>query len=162
MRSIFLQYKRPYYIKRNDKYNSQYLLDHGGPFFKFKITDNSISNQHQKLVTFAKKGREVYYCAPLINEKNDLQSCFIKGNLLPKSFFLPIKEMKAYRTDGHFVTYDVKHQWYPHSTDSSDIKDGISWEKFLEMDKKYITNKDTYLEIRKDIEYFKALLQNTT
>jgi len=70
--------------------------------------------------------------------------------------------MKAYRTDGHFVTYDVKHQWYPHSTDSSDIKDGISWEKFLEMDKKYITNKDTYLEIRKDIEYFKALLQNTT
>jgi len=157
-RSLFIQYKRPYYIKRNDKINKSYIQDHGGPFYKFNITDNSKSNQHQLLVSFAKKGREVYYCAPLIYEKDQLQLYLTNGSLLSKSFFLPLNDMIAYRTDGHFVTYDEKYRWYSHSSNTSHQKDGLSWDDFYTLDKKINTKNYTLVEINRFVKYFKREL----
>ena len=104
---IFFQFKVSKKIKKS---NGSFWNYHNGSYFKFNLYDPAISNQHNILVDLAQNpANQVYYCAPLFNQNNELSDCFSKQTICSKTLAIDCRYLNSISTAGHCISYSYNN-----------------------------------------------------
>lgn len=99
---IFFQFK---VSEKIIKSNGSFWNYHRGSYFKFNLYDPVISNQHNTLVDLAQNpANQVYYCAPLFNQNNELSDCFSKQTICSKTLAIDCQYLNSISSGRHCIS----------------------------------------------------------
>jgi len=145
-KSLFLQYKVPFYVE-SLRSNRRFYEAHNGSYYRFVI-DN---NQHNKLHNLQLNGEDAFYCAPRFYKEEDLMSYMDSKSVVYNSVMIdptyPIVD-----SDRHNITYDPDGtKAFLHSESKSIERVFVGEESFSKM-------QETEQPI--DIEYIEHFAKN--
>lgn len=85
---LFLQFKLSSCMVRRSAYEVQHgVLE--PPLYRVHIRPTRHSQQHPMLLALEQKGFAVFYVAPVFHEAAELNSAYLAGNILDRSYFFP-------------------------------------------------------------------------
>lgn len=88
----FFQFKLSEYMLGNRaKHREQY----GSPHYRFGVTPETRSDQHNMLRDLAKKYTDVHYVAPKFHTQQDFDDLFLGGVITDHSIWVPIKDLPS-------------------------------------------------------------------
>ena len=142
----FFQFKLCEYLCRSKA--SQWPFHHR-PYFRFHITPQDKSDQHNRLLRLANMGNDVLYTAPMFHEEEEFNQNFREGQVTVKSIWLPVRRLPSISgNDKHCITFNNDQLLWWHSEPQS-IEGGLSAEEHYETTDQMITiDEDFFRDLR--------------
>lgn len=127
-KSLFLQHKVSGYVEHKGGTNSSIWNCYNGPYYRFPVGRLEKTRQHNLLVELAEKGEDVYYCAPVFVGFSNLQSYFIKMQVMDNSRFFDPEEMGMIADfNQHYVSFDPTGSFGFFHSESRKLKTVNKW-----------------------------------
>jgi hypothetical protein len=101
--ALFLQFKLSRYMKG---VNSKHAGVIGLPHYRADLRARKYSKQHELLLDLEADGKDVYYCAPMFHEPDELNQAFVARDVTARSvFFRPSAIGELPDDDEHFIAF---------------------------------------------------------
>lgn len=109
---LYIQFKRSdFMIRKNVREISTYSLKIDLPFFRFWISEQSKSSQHDMLLALDDGKSSVFYAAPRFHDGRGLNSAWSNNSVGSESIFVRPKDIGYLNSGRHHVSFDENSAW---------------------------------------------------
>jgi hypothetical protein len=108
---LFLQFKRSECMKGNFTREIRDGLRLSRPYYRFRITDAGISDQHDMLLRLDRGANEVFYIAPKFHEVAELNRAFASNLVAERSFCIRPRDIGTLDASPHHVSFDDRRSF---------------------------------------------------
>ena len=137
----FFQFKLSEYLSRS---NARQWNCHHRPYYRFRITPQSKSDQHNRLRRLANKGNDVLYAAPMFHEIEEFNRNFQASQVTTRSMWVPVQNLRDINgDDAHCITFSSTQILWWHS-EPERIEGKFSAQEHYETTSEMITIDEDY------------------
>ena len=156
---IFLQFKLSDYLTRRP---AKYWDYYHAPYYRFDVTPQSISQQHNLLKDLADTGEDVFYVSPLFWTTMQFNEAFRANQVAARSMWLPIGRLPRLNDyDPHHVTFTGPGDPSWHTEEWNLRGDRVEGEFSWQGRRENIMDRFERSEVRRVSEDYLGSLRNT-
>ena len=137
----FFQFKLSEYLCRS---RASQWNHHNRPYFRFRITPQDKSDQHNRLMRLANLGNDVLYTAPMFHEASEFNHNFQTSQVTSSSIWVPVQRLPPINgDDAHCITFSSNQILWWHS-EPERIEGKLSAEEHYDTINEMITIDEDY------------------
>ncbi|MDO9607437.1 MAG: hypothetical protein Q7J26_02840 [Brevundimonas sp.] len=140
---LYLQFKRSDLMTRRSAREYKAVKARGGglrvPYYRFAVTDEAISRQHEMLLALDVAPHFVFYAAPRFHKIEEINEAWAANDVASRSQFIAPQEIGSLSLGPHAVAFDGGRFWT--CSEPREIK-GLTSRDLLEKLKSALTQDD--------------------